>query len=362
MKTIFVEIRDLLLKNKLYFSLFAGILCFYLVVFYLHQTLPSERKMPTETQQKIDALLEEAPHKPQEIEARLSARPGLRRMVHLLMAAFIGALGVGLWLGASDIRGWFSREPLISERGHPLRITWTASDVAKVILLIFAGGILSDLFLAFLKMSWFRGIDPASLILTHTFLLDTITVFFIVLIVRKSGAGFRELSGFGFSEIPFREIWCAIRTYLVILPVFIGILLLLFYLAGALSYEPPPHPLAKVLLREETLPSWLIVSAIGIACVMGPVVEEIFFRGFFYPALRKYVGVGWAMLVTAALFAGVHDNTFSFLPILFLGVVLCYLYEKRKNLLVCMSFHMLHNTAFLVYFFLFKEVLLGSVP
>jgi len=94
-----------------------------------------------------------------------------------------------------------------------------------------------------------------------------------------------------------------------------------------------------------------------LACVVGPAIEEVFFRGFFYPALKKYVGTGWAMTLSSALFAGVHENVFSFVPIFLLGFVLCYLYEKRRTVLPCISLHIVHNSVFILYFFLMKNIL-----
>jgi len=92
--------------------------------------------------------------------------------------------------------------------------------------------------------------------------------------------------------------------------------------------------------------------------VVGPIVEEIFFRGFLYPALRRYWGFVGAMIASSILFAGVHANIFSFFPIFFLGVVLTYLYEKRQSLIPCMALHVFHNTVFIVYFFLIRGALL----
>jgi membrane protease YdiL (CAAX protease family) len=178
--------------------------------------------------------------------------------------------------------------------------------------------------------------------------------------VRSSGSQFRDLAGFDLLRFSLKEIWLGVRTYLSILPAFIGLLILLIAAASRFQYEPPPHPLVEVFMKEELFPAWTLGYSLVLACVVGPVVEEIFFRGFFYPALKKYWGAGWAMALTAALFAGVHENLFSFVPIFFLGLVLCYLYEQRKSLTAAISLHIVHNTAFITYFFLMKNVLLES--
>ena len=134
----------------------------------------------------------------------------------------------------------------------------------------------------------------------------------------------------------------------------------MIYGAHFFSYEPPPHPLVTVFIKEKPVSSWLLILSLVVACVIGPAVEELFFRGFLYPALRKYIGRFSTLVVTAALFAALHENWFSFLPIFFLGLVLGYLYEKRGSLLSCMTLHMVHNTTFLIYFFLMKDILVAS--
>jgi membrane protease YdiL (CAAX protease family) len=154
--------------------------------------------------------------------------------------------------------------------------------------------------------------------------------------------------------------WIGIRAYFSVFPVLLGILFLLVFVASLFAYEPPPHPLAEMLMEKKDLSPWFIGLSLLVACVFGPIVEEIFFRGFFYPALKKYWGAGWASAITAGFFAIVHENLFAFFPIFFLGIVLCHLYEQRRDLAACISLHILHNTVFIAYFFLVKSILSGA--
>ena len=94
--------------------------------------------------------------------------------------------------------------------------------------------------------------------------------------------------------------------------ILILLMMVLIAVSNLISFEPEPHPLVKVFMGEKTLSPWLISFSMTLACVVGPMVEEVFFRGFFYPAFRKYVGAVWAMVITSALFALVHENIFAF--------------------------------------------------
>jgi membrane protease YdiL (CAAX protease family) len=151
--------------------------------------------------------------------------------------------------------------------------------------------------------------------------------------------------------------WYGISTYLAILPLLFALLALVVYVAGRFAYEPPQHPLVNIFLQEKNVSNSMVWISLLLACVIGPAVEEVFFRGFFYMAIRKYWGTGWAAVLSAGLFAAVHENLFSFIPIFFLGMVLCYLYERRKSLISCITLHILHNSAFIMYFFLMKDIL-----
>ena len=63
-----------------------------------------------------------------------------------------------------------------------------------------------------------------------------------------------------------------------------------------------------------------------IAVTLGPLVEELFFRGFFYPVVARRWGAGWGIFVTALPFALMHMPQYGYawgalLVILAVGVV-----------------------------------------
>ncbi|MBI4372570.1 MAG: CPBP family intramembrane metalloprotease [Candidatus Omnitrophica bacterium] len=360
MNAILRDILNFFRKEKIYFYLLVTIVCFYLALLFVHHHMDRGQEPADHNRERIESLMKAAPENPEMIEKRMAESPRLRWMMQVFGLFFVSSVLCGMWFGSSDLRRLFSKQEFIPSSGRKLSVGWGVSDVIKIMILFFATGLLLNLALAFVKFIFFSKLDPSHFILAHALLLDVAVVFFIAGMVRKKGSTLWDILGFGFKKIPFREIWWGLRTYFVILPLFLGILTLLIFLASRFAYEPPPHPLVEVLLHEETLSLWTLIFSLAVACVVGPVAEEIFFRGFFYPVLRKYFGVGWTVLITAALFAGVHDNIFSFVPILFLGMVLCYLYEKRRNLLACVTLHVVHNTAFITYFFLMKAVLLDT--
>ncbi len=84
---------------------------------------------------------------------------------------------------------------------------------------------------------------------------------------------------------------------------------------------------------ESTL--WLIGAGL-LVIVAAPIAEEIFFRGFFYRALRTRLPIVAAALVDGAIFGVIHyenPDTLVILPVLAaLGVIFCLVYEKTGSL------------------------------
>lgn len=86
-------------------------------------------------------------------------------------------------------------------------------------------------------------------------------------------------------------------------------------------------------------------SYLGLAtlCFMGPLLEEIVFRGGIQQHLKR-TGLSrwWAILITSLAFALVHGNVMQALPAMLLGVVLGWLYEKRGYHVAVMA-HVANN-------------------
>ena len=80
-----------------------------------------------------------------------------------------------------------------------------------------------------------------------------------------------------------------------------------------------------------------------VAIVIAPPAEEALFRGLIYPAVKRAGFPRLAWWGSAVLFAAVHWNLPSFLPLILLALVLTWLYEKTDNLLAPIAAHGLFN-------------------
>ena len=96
----------------------------------------------------------------------------------------------------------------------------------------------------------------------------------------------------------------------------------------------------------------------GFGILVAPVVEELFFRGFLYPALARWTGSIVSILLTAAAFAALHGAQLAYawapLMVLFgVGLVLTIIRAKSGSVAACVIVHMGYNlTLFVMLYFL----------
>ncbi len=81
---------------------------------------------------------------------------------------------------------------------------------------------------------------------------------------------------------------------------------------------------------------------------LGPLAEEILFRGILYPVIKQAGYRRVALWGTSLAFAAIHFNLPVFLPLLVLGLVSVLLYEKTNSLLASVTLHSAFNTIELV--------------
>lgn len=94
---------------------------------------------------------------------------------------------------------------------------------------------------------------------------------------------------------------------------------------------------------SEGLPYQLVLAVITI--LLAPAAEELLFRGILYPFLKHWGHPSIALWGTAFLFGAAHFNTVTFLPLVFLGAMLTWLYERTGNLQASILAHSLFNLA-----------------
>jgi len=88
------------------------------------------------------------------------------------------------------------------------------------------------------------------------------------------------------------------------------------------------------------------VTLLVLGGIVGPVAEELFFRGIVYGALRRW-GMLTAIAVTTVVFAALHWIGTGAMPLVPAagGVLFAAAYEREQHLAVPMTIHVLGNLA-----------------
>lgn len=96
----------------------------------------------------------------------------------------------------------------------------------------------------------------------------------------------------------------------------------------------------------------------GFGVLVAPLVEELFFRGFLYPAVERWTGSATSIIITAGAFAAMHGTqlAYAWAPLLVLfsvGLVLTIIRARSGSVAACVIVHMGYNLVlFVMLFFL----------
>ncbi len=348
-------------KNRLYVALAVFLFTMNFIMFLADRgTEQAGAGSGTAAVERTDPAAGMSMFDPESVKAReekvrqLAARnPVLYLFLGLLNMAMLFALFVGLLLDGYFLARFFRKKPLDIRTAFRETPRWNIADIIRVSLIFLSFGyvfvILQSFATAFLPIL----LNDNFRMVFNTALMNVvgISVIFHFVIIKYG----HSMEAVGLTSKNFAGNVCyAGIGYISLIPVLAAIMILTFFVVNWLKYHPPVQPIVQVLMKEKgTGILWL---AAVFAAVFGPVAEEIFFRGFMYSALRKTFGVFRALIITSVIFSVLHAHIVGFLPIMALGILLAYLYEKTGSLVPCISVHILHNLAMIILVFLVRQI------
>lgn len=221
------------------------------------------------------------------------------------------------------------------------KLPWKKIDVVIALALCLLWIALSNIF------SRINNTSPETgLLATVIFnILIVAVALFIYKIVRKG-----SLREFGFRFFTERDLdlGCGLFLLAYIFNFVYGIFI---------SYFAPDLPSQGFefleLLNKISYP-WVLIF---IGSFVIPVTEEIFFRGFLFSSLHKFLEFKYAAIISSLIFASLHAFVSALLPIFVLSLVLTYTFKKSGSLWLNIVLHMLLNTSsFLLLWFLNSRI------
>jgi len=136
-------------------------------------------------------------------------------------------------------------------------------------------------------------------------------------------------------------LWPAVGWALAVL---VGFYMLSAIYAVAVDVQQEDELLQDLGARDSAL---ALAAITVLVTILAPIGEELFFRGFLFTAMRRWIDTVPAALVTGVLFAAVHVPSKPIelaVPLVILGAGLCLLYHVTGSLLPCMAVHSLNNS------------------
>lgn len=140
---------------------------------------------------------------------------------------------------------------------------------------------------------------------------------------------------------PPRRVRGGLVTALIALPLITVVSLVWHGLLQSLGLPAEPQDLIDIFAQTKSVP--VLALMISVAVLVAPVTEELVFRAGLFRFARTRLPRWAALLLPACLFATMHFNLASFLPLAVLGVLFSLAYERTGSIAVPMIAHGLFN-------------------
>lgn len=157
----------------------------------------------------------------------------------------------------------------------------------------------------------------------------------VYLYLRKFKTGWKSV---GLRKFSVLKAIGLLLLMLIIFTVGVGILTaLVTYLLPA--FNPDQAQTNEFTEKTMTNPSLTLLALV----IIPPILEEVIYRGFIFPALSKKYGIIFGAVVSSILFGLAHLQANVSIYTFVLGLVLCFMYVKLRSIVPGIALHMLNN-------------------
>jgi len=219
---------------------------------------------------------------------------------------------------------------------------WTLLEAGAMLAMVLVAFVLKDVALG---SEWARALRPSGLVWFRVGVLAafyTVQVVALLALTRFRGVTVTEALGLGVLDTTWRsklDSMAAVFGLLLAARVFAWVYGIT---VQTLGWDPPAR--WNWSLTDVFGPDTLGLSlSVLIVVFVGPVIEEMVFRGVLLQALDARFGMWAAIAVSSALFATYHFNAWLLLPTFVLGASAGWLAATRESLWPAIVLHALYN-------------------
>ena len=228
---------------------------------------------------------------------------------------------------------------------------WRAEAVIQLVASVFAClclGVLTAALLRQAGVAAFKAPDSFANVLLATLSFQGLTWILIFIFLKQHAMNWRDAFGFRQANLT-KSLLLAALVLLLSLPVVLGLEQISAAGLEKFGWQPEDQRAVELILNAKS--PWLRGYLAFFAMVLAPVAEEFIFRGVLFPFIQQ---LGWPKLAwfgVSFVFALIHVNAPTLVPLFVLALVLTWLYQKTDCLLAPIAAHSLFNTANLVILF-----------
>ncbi len=228
---------------------------------------------------------------------------------------------------------------------------WRAEAVIQLIAALFVFlffGVAAGELLRQFGVPAFKSPDSFANLLLGTLSFQGVAWIFLLIFLKFHDVGWRDALGLRGPDF-LKTLLFAAGLLLLILPVVLGLEKVSVAALEKIGWPVEDQRAVEVFAHAKSL--WLRGYLALFAVIIAPVAEEFIFRGILYPFIKQ---LGWpklAWLGVSFLFALIHVNAPTFLPLFVLALALTWLYERTDRLIAPIVAHGLFNGANLILLF-----------
>ncbi|MBN1871020.1 MAG: CPBP family intramembrane metalloprotease [Candidatus Omnitrophica bacterium] len=347
MKGVAAAIGHFIWREKIYIALFAAVVFINLSLSFLSGFL-RESGLAERLEGSSQIFSGEA------LKKAVETNPTAYFIFLYLAAAFVFFILVGIIFDVVYF--------IMTKRGYVLvdatkrleGARWNLWDICKVaIIFLFAQRVLWLIDLFFISSVPFLHDKESLRLVFSATMADIIAIAALIYFVVDERGEALDSLGLTARKMSI-NVRYGILAYVGLGPILVAVMMLTTTLFKKYNIPMEPQPVLVILQSEKHVPSLVFMGLF--TAVFGPVLEEVFFRGFAYGVFRRRLGIFWGIVASAFFFASIHGNLASFFPILALGITLTYLYEKTGSLVASITVHILHNSISLALLILLKGI------
>jgi len=222
------------------------------------------------------------------------------------------------------------------------RVPWTLLEVVAVLAMVFVAFLLKDVALG---VDWARSLRPSGLVWYRVGVLAAfyaVQVVALLAMAKFRGVGLADSLGLGVLDTSWRS---KLDSTAAVIGLLLGTRVFAWVYGvtvQALGWDPPAR--WNWNLTDVFGPDSVGLSlSVLIVVVVGPVIEEMVFRGVVLRALDIRFGMWVAIAVSSAMFAAYHFNSWLLVPTFVLGAAAGWLAATRDSLWPAIALHALYN-------------------